>query len=81
MNRRNFFRALSALAALPLISLSKKRFADGGLVEPPNPAPLVGEHIHVYMHPSLSKESMRRITAAVKKGMDDSIRRTPGKVL
>jgi hypothetical protein len=69
MNRRNFFRALSALAVLPVTKLSAQKFATGGLVEAPKPAPLVGEHYTFTCAPMLDEEAMRRITAAIKKGM------------
>jgi len=68
MNRRNFFRALSALAALPLAKLCPQTFASGGLVEAPKPALLVGEHVHIYMQPKLNEDVIRAINAQIKKG-------------
>ena len=74
MNRRNFFRALSALAALPLAKLSPQKFADGGLVEAPKPAPVVGETIHVHYLPN--EESLRLISEAISKGMREGTTRS-----
>jgi hypothetical protein len=50
MNRRRFFSMLFAAPAAGALALNNasQHFANGGLVEAPQPAPLVGEAIHVH---------------------------------